>query len=83
MRAASPQRYRRGKRGTYYLRRRIPTEVLDAFPRGVREIVRSLRTRDPQVAERTLRTVRSRPGVRVLGPNRGKARIARRSPGVQ
>ena len=56
MRAASPHLYRRGKRGTFYLRRRIPTEVLDAYRGGVREIVRSLRTRDPFIAERTLRS---------------------------
>ena len=55
MRAASPCLYRRGKHGTFYLLRRIPTDVLDAYPGEVREIVRSLRTRDPQVAERALR----------------------------
>ena len=56
MKAASPHLYRRGKRGTYYLRRRIPIEVLDAYRGGVREIVRSLRTRDPHIAERTPRS---------------------------
>lgn len=55
MRAAAAHLYRRGKRGTYYLRRRIRVTVLDSYPRGTREIVRSLRTRGRRAAQRALR----------------------------
>lgn len=55
MRAAATHLYRRGKRDTYYLRRRIPVMVLDSYPRGTREIVRSLRTRNARAAQRALR----------------------------
>ena len=45
---------RRGKRGTYYVRRRIPSDVLDAYPHNKREIARSLRTSDLTVAKTRL-----------------------------
>lgn len=47
--------FRRGKRGTFYLRRRIPADVLDAYPRGKREFVVSLGTSDRARAVQALR----------------------------
>lgn len=47
--------FRRGKRGTLYLRKRIPLHLRDAYPRGKAEILLSLRTSDAQVAEVRLR----------------------------
>jgi integrase len=47
--------FRRGKRGTFYLRRRIPADVLDAYPRGKREFVVSLGTSDRARAVQVLR----------------------------
>lgn len=47
--------FRRGKRGTFYLRRRIPNDVLDAYPRGKREFVVSLGTSDRARAVQVLR----------------------------
>ncbi|MBS0326953.1 MAG: integrase [Proteobacteria bacterium] len=55
MRAAAPHLYRRGKCGTFYLRRRIPAPLLDTYGPGRREIVRSLHTRDANAAQRALR----------------------------
>jgi len=43
---------RRGARGTFYLRRRIPRHLLSSFLDGRREIVVSLRTTDRRIAER-------------------------------
>lgn len=40
----------RGKHGVHYVRHRIPRGLLTAYPRGKREIVRSLRTADPRKA---------------------------------
>lgn len=45
---------RRGKRGTYYLRRRIPSDVRDAYPAHKAEVSRSLRTSDISVAKQRL-----------------------------
>jgi len=42
--------FKRGKRGVYYVRRRIPKALLTAYPRGQMEIVRSLRTADAKQA---------------------------------
>ena len=42
--------FKRGKRGVYYVRRRIPKTLLSAYPRGQMEIVRSLRTVDSREA---------------------------------
>jgi integrase len=47
--------FRRGKRGTFYLRRRIPADVLDSYPRGKREVVVSLGTSDRARAVQVLR----------------------------
>jgi integrase len=44
--ALPPHIQRRGARGTLYLRRRIPTDVLPSYPRGRKEIWVSLRTTD-------------------------------------
>lgn len=46
--------FRRGKRGTFYVRRRIPLDVADAYPHKKREITRSLGTSDPSVAKKRL-----------------------------
>ena len=42
--------FQRGKRGVFYVRRRIPKALLTAYPRGQTEIARSLRTADPRAA---------------------------------
>jgi integrase len=54
MQAVSENLYRRGARGTYYLRRRIPGELRDAYPHGKQEITVSLRTRDLNLAKERL-----------------------------
>lgn len=51
MKAISEHLFRRGRRGTLYLRRRIPTHLLDAFPHSKREFLVSLRTSDLKVAK--------------------------------
>lgn len=40
----------RGKRGVFYVRRRIPSSLLTAYPQGQTEIVRSLATADARQA---------------------------------
>jgi integrase len=50
MESVSHTLFRRGKRGTYYLRRRIPTQLRDAYPPGRQEIICSLRTSDHALA---------------------------------
>lgn len=42
--------FRRGKRGTFYVRRRVPSHLRDAYPLGRAELVRSLRTSDERLA---------------------------------
>ena len=54
MQAVSENLYRRGKRGTYYLRRRIPTPLRDAYPPGKEEVSCSLRTSDYTLAKQRL-----------------------------
>lgn len=54
MQSVSENLYRRGKRGTYYLRRRIPTPLRDAYPPGKVEISCSLRTSDYGLAKQRL-----------------------------
>ena len=46
MRAQSEHRFRRGQRGTFCLRKRIPLHLRDACPRGKAEILVRLRTSD-------------------------------------
>jgi integrase len=45
----------RGKSGIFYIRRRIPTAILSAYPKGKAEIVRSLRTSDRAEATKRFR----------------------------
>jgi len=52
VKAISEHLFRRGSRGTLYLRRRIPTDLRGAFAPGKREVMRSLRTSDETVARR-------------------------------
>jgi hypothetical protein len=54
MESVSHTLFRRGKRGTFYLRRRIPQQVRDAYPRGKVEITCSLRTSDHALAVQRL-----------------------------
>jgi hypothetical protein len=54
MESVSYTLFRRGKRGTFYLRRRIPQQVRDAYPRGKVEITCSLRTSDHALAVQRL-----------------------------
>ena len=54
MRAVNEHLYRRGKRGTFYVRRRIPTGLRDLYPRNKREVVVSLRTSDERLARARL-----------------------------
>lgn len=42
--------FQRGKQGVFYIRRRIPSSLLTAYPRGQTEIVRSLATADARQA---------------------------------
>ena len=42
MKSVQEYLFRRGKRGTFYVRRRIPLDVADAYPLKKREITRSL-----------------------------------------
>lgn len=46
--------YRRGKRGTFYVRQRIPADIVDTYRGGKRELVRSLRTSDISLATKRL-----------------------------
>lgn len=55
MKAVEQHLFQRGKRGTYYLRRRIPADVLDAYSRRRREVVLSLGTSDRSRAIALLR----------------------------
>lgn len=55
MRAQSEHLFRRGQRGTFYLRKRIPLHLRDAYPRGKAEVLVSLRTCDERVAKERLR----------------------------
>ena len=41
--------FQRGTHGIHYVRRRIPRELLAAYPPHKSEIVRSLRTADPRL----------------------------------
>jgi hypothetical protein len=43
--------FRRGKRGTFYVRKRVPTDLAGSFRGGRHEVVRSLRTSDPATAK--------------------------------
>jgi integrase len=60
MQAVSEHLFRRGKRGSLYLRRRIPNDVRDAYPSHKSEILLSLRTSDTAVAKLRLRAALSR-----------------------
>lgn len=55
MKSISENFFTRGKAKTFYLRRRIPADLLVAFPHGQKEIVRSLRTCDKAEAVRRFR----------------------------
>jgi integrase len=55
MKAQSEHLFRRGQRGTFYLRRRIPLALRDAYPRGKAEFLVSLRTSDESLARERLR----------------------------
>lgn len=55
MKAQSEHLFRRGQRGTFYLRKRIPLHLRDAYPRGKAEVLVSLRTSDEQLAKERLR----------------------------
>ncbi|MFO1340607.1 MAG: DUF6538 domain-containing protein [Burkholderiaceae bacterium] len=55
MRAQSEHLFRRGQRGTFYLRKRIPLHLRDVYPRGKAEVLVSLRTSDEQLAKERLR----------------------------
>lgn len=54
MKAVCENLYARGKRGTLYLRRKIPSDLRDAYPHSKKEIVVSLRTSDVTVAKQRL-----------------------------
>jgi len=56
MKAESELLFRRGKRGTLYLRRRIPSHLRDAYPPNKTEFLKSLRTSDLHVAQKRLRS---------------------------
>lgn len=60
MKAISEHLFRRGSRGSLYLRRRIPADLRGAFPPGKREVIRSLHTSDETVAMRRLRAESSK-----------------------
>lgn len=53
--AESEHLVRRGKRRTFYMRKRIPQHLRDAYPRTKTEVLRSLRTSDAEVAKVRLR----------------------------
>ena len=55
MKAQSEHLFRRGQRGTFYLRRRIPLSLRDAYPPGKAEVLVSLRTCDELLANERLR----------------------------
>jgi hypothetical protein len=55
MRAKSEHLFRRGQRGTFHLRKRIPLHLRDAYPRGKAEVLVSPRTSDEQLARERLR----------------------------
>ncbi|WP_426175981.1 DUF6538 domain-containing protein [Massilia sp. TWR1-2-2] len=55
MKSTSEHLFSRGKTGNFYIRRRIPTAILSAYPTGKAEIVRSLRTSDKGEATKRLR----------------------------
>lgn len=57
MKAISELIYERGKRGTKYLRMRIPADVRSAFPAGKTHVTRSLATSDLQQAKQRARIV--------------------------
>jgi hypothetical protein len=48
--------YRRGKRGTYYVRKRIPSDFLDTYRAGKKELTVSLKTSDARLAKVRLHT---------------------------
>lgn len=55
MKSTSEHLFSRGKTGNFYIRRRIPTAILSAYPTGRAEIIRSLRTSDKAEATKRLR----------------------------
>ncbi|WP_295996359.1 DUF6538 domain-containing protein [Rugamonas sp.] len=55
MKSTSEHLFSRGKTGNFYVRRRIPTAILSAYPTGKAEIIRSLRTSDKREATKRLR----------------------------
>ena len=60
MRAVNEHLYRRGARGTFYVRRRIPSGLRDLYPANKRELVVSLRTSDERLARARLHMEMSR-----------------------
>jgi hypothetical protein len=55
MKAQSDHLFRRGKRGTICMRKRIPQSLRDAYPPGKAEVLASLRTCDESLAKERLR----------------------------
>jgi hypothetical protein len=55
VKSTSEHLFSRGKTGNFYIRRRIPTAILSAYPTGKAEIIRSLRTSDKAEATKRLR----------------------------
>ncbi|MEO7032107.1 MAG: DUF6538 domain-containing protein [Herbaspirillum sp.] len=55
MKCTSEHLFSRGKSGRFYIRRRIPTAILSAYPAGKAEIIHSLHTSDRAEATRRLR----------------------------
>ena len=48
--------FRRGKRGTYYVRKRIPSDLLHTYRAGKKELAVSLKTSDERLAKVRLHT---------------------------
>lgn len=60
MKSVCEHLFRRGSRGAFCLRRLISAHLSDAFPQRKREVLPNLRTSDPELAKRRLRTESAR-----------------------
>jgi len=72
--------FRRGARGTIYLRRRIPAALRDAYPRSKKEIQRSLWTSDLRVAKTRMHAEEARLNAEFA---QKRAQLAKQRPPLQ
>lgn len=86
MKAVFEHIYERGKRAMKYLRRRIPAELLSAYPKGHTHITRSLGTSDLPEAKRIARVEEARIEEEFerartkLAAHRGRLLVGQRAP---